>query len=310
VYNFFSVLFDDDSSGTSIAGDNILLYYVEQMIPIICIAGGSTGVAKENRSLAANKLQNSDFCIIMGAGGMNNETCLAENIGYELYTGEQSHSLAHAVYLFSRLSPIQYDLFTDDNVDHDKTSSDDPLLIRTAFLKKGRNDFKKGTIATAGAISLLLSANTYSICCGKDLRTLYNFRLPDVYSYITTRGMSYKLVSGYQVNKDLRFLFGLETVLKIDQATEYHIGIDHIFRLPLPVRCKLVFTFGQGLDLESRVQIPISPSFTIGFGLEHYTSSSLDGQRNITSNIFNNNPTTINENITSTDVYGFILYRY
>jgi hypothetical protein len=38
--------------------------------------------------------------------------------------------------------------------------------------------------------------------------------------------MSYKLVSGYQVNEDLRFLFGLETVLKTDQATEYHIGID------------------------------------------------------------------------------------
>jgi hypothetical protein len=64
--------------------------------------------------------------------------------------------------------------------------------------------------------------------------------LPDIYSYITTRGMSYKVVSGYEFNEDTRLFFGFESVFDKERATEYSIDIDRIAKLSLPLHYKCV----------------------------------------------------------------------
>ncbi|MDR1434588.1 hypothetical protein [Candidatus Endomicrobiellum devescovinae] len=64
-----------------------------------------------------------------------------------------------------RISGASYDIAAnkDDDVRYDSTR------IITAFNAKGREDFKKGTIKTAGTISTFLSATTYSILIGKPI---------------------------------------------------------------------------------------------------------------------------------------------
>lgn len=125
---------------------------------------------------------------------MNNEICLAEKICDDIYNkNKERQLLPYCIYLWNRLSPIGYD-FTA------KEADDDPFSIRTAFRAKGENSFKKGTISNAGFVSLFLSATTYSIFTKKHT-TFHGFRPPDIFPYITKKGMSYKVVSGYEVNK-------------------------------------------------------------------------------------------------------------
>jgi hypothetical protein len=136
--------------------------------------------------------------------------------------------------------------------------------------------------------------------------------VPNVYSYVTTRGISYSVVSGYEFNEHTMSNFGFETVFGEDSATEYSIGIDRIAKLSIPSHYNCTATFGQGLDLDASVTVPLSPYLSIGLGCEYYRFSSLEGQRNITANVLNTDSSgiSINEHSTSINVSGFISYRY
>ncbi|GHT40918.1 hypothetical protein AGMMS49921_03100 [Endomicrobiia bacterium] len=150
---------------------------------------------------------------------MNNEIYLAERISDDIYTrntrNKEYRLLPYILYLNNRFSPIIYDKTA-------KEFGDDPFNIVNDFQEKGRLDFKKGVIKDAGGVkSLFLSGTTYSplysFFTEKPLK-LYGFRIPDVFPYITTKGMSYKVVSGYEINKDLRLIFGFERVSKVEPA--------------------------------------------------------------------------------------------
>jgi hypothetical protein len=140
-------------------------------------------------------------------------------------------------------------------------------------MKKVEKILKEGVIKDAGLISTFLSGTTYSIIRHKPI-CFRGFRMPDVYPYITTRGMSYKVVSGYEVNEDTRLLFGFERVFYKEQATEYSIGVDRIAKLSLPIHYKCNITFGLGLDLECSITVPVSSCFSVGIGCEYYHFSS------------------------------------
>jgi hypothetical protein len=90
------------------------------------------------------------------------------------------------------------------------------------------------------------------------------------------------------------------------------IGIDRIDKLLLPLHYKCTVTFGLGLDIEGSITFPLSSWLSVGIGCEYYHFSSLQGQRNITRNILNVSKTSvsINEKSTSTNIFGFISYRY
>ncbi|MDR2399993.1 MAG: hypothetical protein LBD61_06190 [Endomicrobium sp.] len=298
--NYKLYLKSDDS-----AEKNIIAYYLQSMIRF-GLSGGACGAADiseySNMLLKIDNTSAQNFLIIMSAGGLNNQMLLCESISYRMYVRKHVEGLSWLVYLEERLHGASY-----DNIAQPDRPSNDPTSIINAFNQKGRDDFKRGTIADACWISTFLSATTYSILIGKPI-TFHGLRAPDVYTYITTRGMSYKAVSGYEFNKDTRLNFGFEIVFGEDSATEYSIGIDGIAKLSIPLHYTCTATFGQGLDLEASVRVPLSPYLSIGLGCEYYHFSSLQGQRNITANILNESATsiTINEHATSTNVFGFI----
>jgi hypothetical protein len=255
----------------------------------------------EETTKILNNKDFNDFMIIMGAGGFNNQILFAERIGYDMWSRKQVDPLSYCIYLDQRFHVIKYDWDADDDFE-----SNDPTLIVHSFKRNGRTDFKKNTIADAGRVSLFLSASTYSIIFGKPI-TLCGFRLPDVYPYITTRGISYKVVSGYEVNENTRLFFGFESVFENKCATEYSIGIDTIAKL----HYMCIATFGLGLDLEASVTFPLSSCFSVGVGCEYYNFSSLQGQRNITEHIADNaESSNLNRDATSTNIFAFVSYRY
>jgi hypothetical protein len=180
----------------------------------------------------------------------------AESIGYDMYVKKEVSILSWFLYLTERFSGVHYDSIAKDN-----ELGDDPTAIINAFITKGRKDFKRWVIKDAGLISTFLSCTTYSILKYKPI-CFRGFRVPDVYPYITTRGMSYKVVSGYEVNENTRLLFGFERVFYKEQATEYSIGVDRIGKLSLPIHYKCNITFGLGLDLECSITVPVSSYFS------------------------------------------------
>ncbi|MDR3274804.1 MAG: hypothetical protein LBS81_02265 [Endomicrobium sp.] len=155
-------------------------------------------------------------------------------------------------------------------------AGDDPFNLRIRFALKDESAFEKGSICSAGSISLFLSATTYAIFTKAPLKVC-GFRLPDVFPYITTRGISYKVVSGYEVNKYLKLIFGFEKVFEIEPAAEYNFGIDHIIESPFTMHYRGIITFGQELDFEASCTVPLSDLFSIGIGCEIYSCKSLQG---------------------------------
>jgi hypothetical protein len=268
---------------------NIAVYYFQRMT-FQCGRGGACAFIDEKKYENISCNQN----IIICAGGLNNQMLLSENIGYDMYIKKQCNSLPWFLYFYEKIHSAEYDFIAED----DKLSHD-PTAIIKSFNEKGRKDFQKGTIATASLTSIFLSATTYSIFTGKPI-CLANIRLPDLYAYITTKGMSYKLVSGYRVNEDTILNFGCERVFGKECAIEMFIGID---RTSLPVHYKCTATFGLGLDIEGSIIVPLSSWLFVGIGCEYYHFSSLQGQRNITRNILN-----VNE--TSTDIFTVVSCRY
>lgn len=98
----------------------------------------------------------------------------------------------------------------------------------------------------------------------------------------------------------------------IESAIEYSLGVDQTIKLPFPMQYRGVATFGLGLDLEASVTVPLPSVFSVGVGCEYYHFSSLQEQRSITGNILDIDRTSIiiNENSTSTNIFGFVSYRY
>jgi hypothetical protein len=285
-------------------GQNYFSYLLCQTF-IGALNGGSTTWSRSQHDELEKSLDNDsfqNFYIIASAGGMNNEMYFAEKIADDIYERNQQVSFPLIFHLFCRICPTIYDQLANS-----KSESNDPTAIIGAFKKKERSDFKRGTISTAGIVSLFLSATTYSIFTQEPL-TLYGFRLPDVFPYITTKGMSYKVVSGYEINKDLKLIFGFEKVFGTEPATEFNLGINRTVKLPIPMQYKGIVTFGRGLDFEATCTVPVSPRFSVGLGCEIYACESLQGQRHA-SKMLSKSGSELSDGY-SGDVFAFVSYRY
>jgi hypothetical protein len=243
-----------------------------------------------------------NFAIIFSAGGINNNIYLAEKIAEDIhFKNSLQRHLPYLEYVFNLLYGAIYDKIA-------KQPGDDPYNIIHDFNLKGRDDFKKNTIFTAGIKSLFLSATTYSslysLLTNKPMVKPLGFRLPDVFSYITTKGMSYKVVSGYELNEALNLIFGFESVFGKEAATEINLGLNHQTMIAnFPMSYKGIITFGQGLDLEASAQSPILKYFDVGLGCEIYSVTSLMGQRHALTNMKEGSGY-------SRTLFAFIQYRY
>jgi hypothetical protein len=268
-----------------------------------CSADETEHLNLTNYFVNSGKIDELDnFDIIFSAGGINNNTYLAEKISDDIhFKNSNTKFLSYVSYICDLLYGAMYDKTA-------KKFGDDPYNIINDFNLKGRDDFKKGTISDAGIKSLFLSATTYSffysMFTNKPMAKPYGFRLPDVFPYITTKGMSYKVVSGYEASKTLNLIFGFESVFGKEAATEINLGLNHQISIyTFPISYKGIATFGQGLDLELSCLTPISKYFDIGLGCEIYSVTSLMGQRHATTNMKEGTGQ-------SKNLFAFIQYRY
>ncbi|GHU26781.1 hypothetical protein FACS1894152_2120 [Bacilli bacterium] len=236
--------------------------------------------------------------LIRVAGGLNNTVYLSERVSDELHSKGRIGLAESFVYIWGELHPILYSSMTRKQLkklypDNDDLTSD-AINIEDAYKTLGISA-KQNDMVLANTISLLLSGTTYSILSPifKDsyhtkpgdnyIKPLEyaNFRIPDVFSYITTRGISYKVVSGYKIKDDLRLIFGFEQVVHGKSTTELSFGINKMFKTPIgnDLLFKVVTTFGRGFNIEGTLSLPVHKRLSVNLGGASYSTKSLLGER-------------------------------
>ncbi|MDR1267504.1 MAG: hypothetical protein LBJ70_03975 [Holosporales bacterium] len=216
---------------------------------------------------------------LLSAGGMNNNVYFAERLSQEIYRRQSLSFSEGCVYTLSTLyGPIYKQL------EKMGLQGGDPTKVGNAWKKLGvlatGRDIERG-----GLIAFALSSTTYYMLyatwkSGEDVKPfhLWGFRPPDVFSYSTSKGVSYRLVSECRLSENSWVLFGGERVFHGTAATEFHVGVEKTLEI-LPCSWKTVFTFGEGFDLESALHIPIFDILVLKISGGIYASKSLLGER-------------------------------
>lgn len=217
--------------------------------------------------------------LMISTAGMNNEMYMAERIFDALHNGDLSDGyLTKAAYLYCKFSPMIYSSSTDQ--------SSDAHYIEENYQHLGI-DVKKSDIKTAYAVSafggmIISSIADYFVEKYSDDEESFvkNIKSPDLYSYVTSYGVSYKLVGGYRLNENLILKIGFEHVTYGNAKNEFSIGgvarFNHKFK---PEISGMLYFGCAGLSIECAVSAFISKRLKLSVGLGSYTTRSLHGER-------------------------------
>lgn len=266
-----------------------------------------------NTSRAACKYEKTNMTdhesLVTTAAGMNNEVYVSERISRDFYDrGTLGFPEAFA-YFYGKLSPAMYALSkSSKNEVSDTERSDDPVRVGGYYKKLGISA-TKNDIALGGLVTTLLSGTSYSIIkaafTGGSFTPIsfYNFEMPDTFSYVTSKGISYKLASAYRFQDDLKIVFGAEHVFHGKSTTELNLGFNKRFGSSLyNTNLEVVTTFCNGFNLEASCSIPVMNRLSINVGAGTYSCRSMLGERHAKN--------MENDKGRNSDIYVSVSYRY
>jgi hypothetical protein len=233
--------------------------------------------------------------LMVTAGGLNNESRLAKEITDLIYRFN-GHIGYFGTYLRTKLGSVSYTAKTISGVVANNVGDVNHIVT---YYKHYDRSFDIYNIQYGGWIGLLLSSSTYSFLKGywdfittgdPTVRTFTwnGIRLPDVNFYFTRNGLSLEAVTGYQVNPNLGFNLGIETVY-YPKVTAMEITPS--IRYVLPTRLYGTFELDIGIVLNTHMHLaghvgvewtdPINP-FTFNAKVIFHNANTYVGERNIT----------------------------
>ena len=140
------------------------------------------------------------------------------------------------------------------------------------------------------AISILSSQFTYSFLYSIFSGEYYkqhrveplkykSFFLPDIFPYMTSKGISYRIKSGYKYSDNLSFRFGIEFVTIGNYTQEFIFGINKKFENNQILDFTTIFG-KYGVNFELTHTIPVSKYINFNLDFDIYSTKSLHGERN------------------------------
>lgn len=277
----FQLTLDDDDDHSEFTKDqNFFKFFIKN---IGNFDGAATWVQGLAILSATGEIKYTDLKeeeeLVFSAGGMNNETYMTERITRDFHNRGRLSFYESFSYFLGKLYPTGYAL---TNCEEGKENGFDPIRVENLYKKLGisatRND-----IASCGLVSFWLSGTTYSIMKSifspdKHVTPIsfYNFQAPDMFAYITSKGISYRLVSAYKCLDNLKFLFGAEHVFRGKSTTEVHLGADISF---WNTNLEFVTTFCNGFNIEAACSINILDNLAINIEAGTYACKSMLGER-------------------------------
>ena len=148
---------------------------------------------------------------------------------------------------------------------------------------------------TANLLALLASGSTYRY--GRGLYSylrdgshgqigaygFHKIRVPETSAYLTSRGISYKVKSGYHFKDGLLLNAGLEFVAHGDHSAEVTLGLAKKVESLRSAKLRGNVILGRGINAEITASLPLNNTSSVGMGLGHYSSKTLYGERNVPS---------------------------
>lgn len=211
-------------------------------------------------------------------GGLNNEIYLSERIANEVWKGKVYGRTPSMAYLWCRLSPILYALDGSDSPGHDINNILEMYKLRGINVSKN-NIQMAYTVSAIGGTALMVFKNLTGRSKYIDIeeQTFYNFRIPDVFPYLTSHGVSYKFVSGYKVSEEFRINVGYERVMHGNTRHEISVG-GYVDMGDFAIEANTYFG-GAGFSLEAGMSYKLSNRLKINCRVASYSTESLIGER-------------------------------
>ncbi len=236
----------------------------------------------------------NDQDLILSAGGLNNQMRLSQEVA-DLIDENKGHILYAFDYVKGKISSYEYASITEQQLNNGVVSKGNDIQdIRNDYAKKGINvsisDIKNGSL-----ISLGLSATTWAFVYSAfknynsgmliESPVWRGWRLPDVNFYITSKGLSYEVLTGYHLNEHWYFALSTEFVYKGNKAFELSPFCVYKFeKASGTYKIKGQVTTSQNFDIGGGVSLDwTSLSKTWGLGAKYicHNASTLVGERNI-----------------------------
>jgi hypothetical protein len=181
--------------------------------------------------------------IMIHAGGLNNNVYMTQRIEDEIWLNQGQHMQLTTNYFMDKTSTFLQTLLTSEVLSAEKLFSNIPLDY-VCVLDTWSNDLdikiSRTELQLYSILSYFLSAQTY-MNMYQVYQTWMNgenqvypaewkgIRLPNVGLYLTTKGPTYNVRSGYRWGESLFFIVGTEFVLNGKQVIEGTLGIRKVF---------------------------------------------------------------------------------
>ena len=224
---------------------------------------------RDTKNLAKEKL-------IVAAGGINSETYLAERIANAIWEEQLHGNLPIAAYMWARLSPMLYTFNSSTSKGNDINN------MVTSAETLGVN-LDKSNLQTAYSLALI-GGTAYSMICHLasnhddiDTVTFHNFRIPDIFPYVTSYGLSYKFVSGYKISSDILFNFSYERIFKKNKKHEFSLGISGKFNV-IDIGSNVYFGC-SGFGFDATVSMKLTAKLNLNCRVASYPAKGLMGER-------------------------------
>lgn len=263
--------------------------------------------------------------ISSAAGGMNNETYLSERYTDLMFQNRYGHRLGWFFSLSSKMRPLIYSMLAKASTISEKEMAEilkkynsyylPPEQQNSDFLKqyiivelsesydptclvKNYNDYKiipevqTSDFITAYIVSILCSGTTYTGIMSLFRHTdvcspeFHKFRIPETFVYLTSKGIAYRIKSGYRLNDETQLIFGTEFIGKGEKAIEGIVGAHRTFNSLKELGLTSILTFGKKLNLDLSLNIPLMHRFFFNIGYSTCSADSLYGERHALKNTF------------------------
>ncbi|CAO5683071.1 MAG: hypothetical protein HEEMFOPI_00829 [Holosporales bacterium] len=232
--------------------------------------------------------------LVVSAAGLNNQMRLSQEVA-DLIDNNNGHVLYAIDYMLGKISAHRYADITEIQQSNGTVSTGndiDAIIKRYADMGivVSTSDIKKGSLMSLG-----LSATTWTFIYSmiKNLRSgmviespvWHKWRLPDVNFYITSKGLSYEVITGYHLNDHWYLGLSTEFVYKGNNAFEISPFCVYQFENKSGYyKIKSQTTISQKFDVGASFGLDWMPhSKRWGLGAKYicHNASTLLGERNI-----------------------------
>ncbi len=224
--------------------------------------------------------------LIFAAGGLNAGMAYAGYLG-QLAKKEGAHVSHFFSYTISKLDPAIYPEKLNG------VRFGDVANILNFYRRLNVGDYRSGDVKNMSYLAYALSSSTWEY-----LRAVGNYigsgemrgksenrkvALPDLENYITSKGLSMKILSSYTPDESISFPFAVEHVFRGKHVTEYSLGASYLIDQKRAGR--LSASLLAGLSPGGKIDYQLSPDqeSVLNFGMNVDHQNSLDGERNIIS---------------------------